>query len=223
MSLCYDFQKWTMITFGLVATSLVVGLFILMGKDVYGQTNSTNAQSPVNFLKATNNKTMNFSILFPSNWQLSENFEDSETLGNRVSFEIPDRNLSRFIINTKKVEPYLDTDTMTLKNTSLQQLVQQELNIIQEANKTQELNKAPFVPAIEDFKIIRQNAVTIGGNPGWKFEFKYSWHGDPYYSFVIHTIANGKIYTLTYEDDSLKVPETLPLINKMVESFQFIK
>jgi hypothetical protein len=192
---------------------------------VYGQTNSTNAQSSVNFLKAANNNTMKFSILFPSNWQLSENFEDSEILGNRVSFESPDRNTSIFVIEAKKVEPYLDTDTMTLKNTSLQQHVQQELNKFQELNKTLKLNKAPLASAIEDFdfNLIRQNAVTIGGNSGWKVEFKYSWQDDLHYVSRIYTIANEKIYTLTYSDDSLKVPETLPLINKMVESFKVIK
>ena len=198
----------------------IISAVIILGINQIG-----NAESSVNFLKATNNNTMKFSILFPSNWQLSENFEDSEILGNRVSFKPPDSNTSTFIINAKKVERYLDTDTMTLKNTSLQQHVQQELNKFQELNKTRELNKAPLASAIGDFdfNIIRQNAVTIGGNTGWKIELKYSWHDNPYYGFRIHTIANGKMYTLEYQDDALKVPERLPLINKMVESFQFIR
>jgi hypothetical protein len=29
MSICYDFQKWTMVTFGLIATSLTVGLVLM--------------------------------------------------------------------------------------------------------------------------------------------------------------------------------------------------
>jgi len=43
---------------------------------------------------------------------------------------------------------------------------------------------------------------------------------DSFYLFEICTIANGEIYILTYQDYPLKVPETLPLANKMVESFQ---
>jgi len=39
----------------------------------------------------------------------------------------------------------------------------------------------------------------------------------------IFTIADGKFYILTYVEDPLKVPETLPLVNKMVESFQILK
>jgi PsbP len=209
MSLCFDFQKWTIISLSSLTIGLIIGLIIW----TFAFADNVTAQT-VEFKILTNN-IMNFSILFPSNWQLSENFEDSETLGNRVSFEIPDRNLSRFIINTKKVEPYLDTDTMTLKNTSLQQYVQQLLN----KSKT----PPPAIFGIRDFTIIRQNAVTVGGYSGWKIEYKLSMHDESFYGFNIHTIANGKIYTLTYEDDPLKVPERLPIIKKMVESFKVIK
>jgi hypothetical protein len=31
MSLCYEFEKWTMVTFALVSASLGTGLIILMG------------------------------------------------------------------------------------------------------------------------------------------------------------------------------------------------
>jgi hypothetical protein len=40
------------------------------------------------------------------------------------------------------------------------------------------------------------------------------------YNFEIWNIANGKFYRLSYLEDPLKVPETLPLVNKMVDSFQ---
>jgi hypothetical protein len=70
-----------------------------------------------------------------------------------------------------------------------------------------------------NFDLIRQNKVTVGGNSGWKMEFAGE---DSIYLFEICTIANGKIYILTYQDYSLRVPETLPLANNMVESFQII-
>ena len=41
MSLCYDFEKWTMITFGLIATSLTVGLVLISMQVVNGQNNET--------------------------------------------------------------------------------------------------------------------------------------------------------------------------------------
>jgi hypothetical protein len=220
MSLCYDFEKWTIISLTGVTISLTIGLIMLS----FAFADYLTAQT-AEFKTLTNNK-MKFSILFPSNWQFGENLNESDTLGQRVWFESPDRSLPIFIISTKKVEPYLDTDTMTLKNTSLQQHVQQELQLIQ-----QELNKSSsaaneeslLAMALKSFKIIRQNAVTVGGNSGWKLESTFSWQGDPFYAFRIYTIANGKVYTLEYEDDSLKVPERLPIIKKMVESFKVIK
>jgi hypothetical protein len=68
-----------------------------------------------------------------------------------------------------------------------------------------------------NFDLIKQNKVTVGGNDGWKMEFAAQ---DSFYLFEICTIAKGKIYILTYQDYSSKVPETLPLADKMVESFQ---
>ena len=158
--------------------------------------NSSHAQSSDKFLTWTDDE---FTIQHPSNWQVKENAEPPD---GRVSFELSDRSLPIFQVSTEKVEPHLDTDT-TLKNISLQQLVQHELD--------------EMTSEFRNFDLIRQNKVTVGGNDGWKMEFSGE---DSFYLFEICTIANGKIYILTYEDNALKVPETLPLANKMVESFQ---
>lgn len=42
------------------------------------------------------------------------------------------------------------------------------------------------------------------------------------YNFEIFTVANGRLYTLDYSEKLLKVPKTLPLANKTVESFKII-
>ena len=146
---------------------------------------------------------MNFTIQHPSSWKVKENTESPD---GRVSFELSDRTLPIFAVNIEKVEPHLDSDTKTLKNISLQQLVQHELD---------EITSSEF----RNFNLIRQNQVTVGGNPGWKMEFAGE---DSFYLFEICTIAKGKIYILTYQDYPSRVPETLPLVNKMVESFQII-
>jgi hypothetical protein len=150
--------------------------------------------------KPYTNKVMNFSIQHPSNWQVKEN---TEFPPERVWFELSGRSLPIFAVDTEIVEAHLDSDTMTLRNISLQQLVQHELD--------------EMSSEFRNFDLIRQNKVTIGGNSGWKMEFAGQ---DSFYLFEICTIAKGKIYILTYQDYTLKVPETLPLANKMVESFQ---
>ena len=174
--------------------------------------NSSHAQSLDNFVTYTNND-MNFTIQHPSNWHVKESTESplkesTESPHGRVWFELSDRSLPIFVfaVDTEKVEPHFDSDTKTLKNTSLQQLVQHELDEMSSDSSE-----------FRNFDLIRQNKVTVGGNSGWKMEFAGK---DSFYLFEICTIANGEIYILTYQDYPLKVPETLPVANKMVESLQ---
>jgi len=188
--------------------------------------NSSHAQSVNNFVTYTNND-MNFTIQHPSNWQVKESTESphkestesphkestesphkesTESPHGRVLFELSGRSLPIFAVDTEKVEPHFDSNTKTLKNTSLQQLVQHELDEMSSDSSE-----------FRNFDLIRQNKVTVGGNSGWKMEFAGK---DSFYLFEICIIANGEIYILTYQDYPLKVPETLPLANKMVESFQ---
>jgi len=112
--------------------------------------NSSHAQSLDNFVTYTNND-MNFTIQHPSNWHVKESTESplkestesplkestesplkesTESPHGRVWFELSGRSLPIFVVDTEKVEPHFDTDTLTLKNTSLQQLVQHELDEI---------------------------------------------------------------------------------------------
>jgi hypothetical protein len=161
--------------------------------------NSSYAQLVDNFKTFTNND-LNFTIQHPSNWRVKESDET-------VLFELTGRSLPIFAVNTEKAETHLDSDTLTLRNISLQELAENELN---------EMTASEF----RNFDLIKQNKVTIGGNDGWKMEFAGE---DSLYLFEICTIAHGKIYVLTYQDYSSKVPETLPLANKMVESFQIKK
>ncbi|RPJ29230.1 MAG: hypothetical protein EHM25_09115 [Nitrosopumilales archaeon] len=168
--------------------------------------NSSHAQSLDNFLNYTNND-MRFTIQYPSKWKVDDNVKG---FPDEVWFRSPDSQIRKFAISVEKFEPYLDTDTMTLKNTSLQQRAQEQLDDYRSAATHFNL----------PFTLIRQNEVTVGGNPGWKIEYIMS---EKEYNLEIFTIANGKFYRLSYAENALKVPETLPLANKMVESFQFQK
>jgi hypothetical protein len=175
--------------FSIISTIIILGI------------NSSYAQSSDEFRKYTND-VMNFTIQYPSSWQVREN---TESAPERVWFELSGRSLPIFAVDTEKVVPHLDSDTMILENMSLEQLVQHELD--------------EMSSEFRNFDLIRQNKVTVGGNIGWKMEFSGE---DSFYLFEICTIANGKIYILTYQDYPLKVPETLPLADKMVESFQIL-
>jgi hypothetical protein len=93
---------------------------------------------------------------------------------------------------------------MTLQNKSLEQYAQGTIDVMPKNYET----------------LIRQNYFPVGGNDGIKIEYTDNKNDRDYYGFKILTIADGKLYTLGYGEKPLKVPETIPLVNKMVESFQ---
>ena len=161
--------------------------------------NSSYAQSLDNF-KTYTNKEMKFSIQYPSNWQV----EEKEEYPNSVTFQIPDRASSFFMVSVGEPETHLDTDTKTLKNNTLEQEVKKGIDTDISILKS---------------KLLKQNKVIVGGNTGIKTELIDHFSG---YKFYITTIANGKIYQLSYIENPTKVAETLPLANKMVESFQVL-
>jgi hypothetical protein len=65
---------------------------------------------------------------------------------------------------------------MTVQNTSLQERVQQELDVIS-SNPS-------------EYTLIRQNEVTVGGNTGWKIEYRTTDEYKDRYVSVIFTFAD---------------------------------
>jgi hypothetical protein len=174
---------------------------------------TVNAQSD-NF-KTYTNKDMKFSIQHPSNWKPEESHhEDHDSVyfqirknpedKTEISDIFPSITSSYFRVEVQKLKPHLDTDTMTLQNMSIEEIAKNFINFMPDNSQT----------------LIRQNYVTVGGNDGLKVEYMDTSSTLERYAFRIFTNVNGNLYTLQYQDKPLKVPETLPLINKMVESFQ---
>lgn len=160
--------------------------------------NSSFAQSLDDF-KTYINDDMAFTIQHPANWLV---VEDEKSAHDKVLFKLSNRTMPIFVVTTQKVESYLDPDTMIQKNTSLQEYVQQRQDLL----SSLDINYNP----------IRQDEVTIGGNVGLKVEFSV---GD-FFTSDIFTIANGKLFELSYHDDPQNVPQNVKLADKMVESFQ---
>jgi hypothetical protein len=73
---------------------------------------------------------------------------------------------------------------MTVKNKTLSQLVQENIDLFSKPN-----------PLGIESKIIRQNQVTVGDKPGWKIELFMGSETEPYYYlFQVLTIDNGISY-----------------------------
>lgn len=199
-----------MITLASIAISLTIGLVTL----AYGQ--------ETNNFKTYTNKDMKFTIQHPSNWKIDaenedsvdftirENKEESDNIKERLDLDISDSLLDSFFeIMIEQPKSDLNTDTMTLQNTSLDERVKKALYVI---------NYRP-----SENTLIRQNQITVSGNKGYMIEYRNTNVYADSYIFEVYTIANGKFYILKYVEDPLKVPETFPLAKKMVESFQVIK
>ena len=174
---------------------------------------TVNAQSD-NF-KTYTNKDMKFSIQHPSNWKPEESHhEDHDSVyfqirknpedKTEISDIFPSITSSYFRVEVQKLKTHLDTDTMTLQNMSIEEIAKNFIDFMPDNSQT----------------LIRQNYVTVGGNDGLKVEYMDTSSTLERYAFRIFTNANGNLYTLQYQDKPLKVAETLPLVNKMVESFQ---
>ena len=182
---------------------MIVGLVSL----VCGQT--------VEFETYTNND-LKFTIQHPSNWKVED--DDTEVFFTIRENEKEDVEINEFFslpaslfdsffrVSVEEPKSDLDTDTMTVQNSSLQERVQQELDIVS------------YNPS--EYSLIRSNEVTVGENTGWKIEYRHTDEHKDSYVFVIFTLADGKFYVLRYVEEPLKVPESLRLANKMVESFK---
>jgi len=181
---------------------------------IVGINQAVNAQSD-NFKNYTN-KDLGFSIQHPSKWKPEQSDLGGEDSMGGVDFEIrknPEDKMhfgdfsitprSYFRVDVHNIEPELDYNTMTLQNKTLEQYAQAWVDVMPKNSQT----------------LIRQSITPVGGNEGIKIEYKDNKHGD-YYGFDILSLAKGKLYTLSYGEKPLKVPETLPLVNKMVDSFQ---
>ena len=116
-------------------------------------------------------------------------------------FKPRDSIMPMFVVRTADLKPYLDIRTMTVRNKTLDLIVQEFTKNTTKPN--------PF--GLET-KIVRQNQIAVGGNPGVKLEMMMSVgpasESDTYaYLFYVLTIANGKVYSLEYDEKPLKVPE----------------
>lgn len=174
----------------------------------------SHGQPSVDFKTYTNND-LKFSIEHPSNWKPEESHhEDHDSVyfqirknpedKTEISDIFPSITSSYFRVQVQKLKPHLDTDTMTLQNMSIEEIAKNFIDFMPDNSQT----------------LIRQDYVTVGGNDGLKVEYMDTSSTLERYAFQIFTNANGNSYTLRYQDKPLKVPATLPLVNKMVESFQ---
>jgi hypothetical protein len=122
-----------------------------------------------------------------------------------------DASLSISIENTSK---YLDTNTLQVKTHPLQDYVNGKINTI---------NSLAFGKDLT-LKYLKDGSTKVAGNPAWTISYTGSFSGVPIsYSTTTYMIKDNKLYTFDFFSEQLKVPETLPVVQKMINSFKLAK
>jgi hypothetical protein len=183
------------------------------------------------------NDNYGFSIEYPSDWRIDEAdltystkdqevlppwesvIDDVQILAPDIVIEgvfndkpLPPADLSIWVFELKQ-EEYLDTNDMTVKTRIVPNFTPRDL--IQGWIE----HKSNFWGS--NFKTIRDNETTFGaGNyPAWKVDATTDIMDDTYFNSMIYSVYNGKIYGLKSSFVDLAVPEYLPILQRMIDSF----
>jgi hypothetical protein len=172
------------------------------------------------------NPYFGISIQHPPNWEVKSSNTDNSPPPPGFAKEIvelssapaPDTNdTSGLKIQTAIAESSLDTETMQLKNATLEDFVEgKKSEIISLAIPSGELAKLDFQK-----QLIRDNKTTVGGLPAWKIESIDSILGrQGTYHINTFVMKDGRLFDLEFTTDSLKAPEMIPINQRMIDSFR---
>ena len=154
------------------------------------------------------NSQYGFKIQYPSNWEITTcTFFNCIALVTFDSSPIEPGKLikgARLFIDIENASQYLDTKNMVLKNKTAYDYVQDELKALDHG-------------AMDSHD--RVNSTTVGGVKAWSIQSLSD--VSQLFDRVTYMVKNGKMYQFHYLAPSLKVPSTLPIAQKMINSFQF--
>ncbi|MGH9952026.1 MAG: hypothetical protein ACRD5J_10395 [Nitrososphaeraceae archaeon] len=150
-------------------------------------------------------------IDFPSNWEVrpaSSTFSFGiEGIPNTITYirSPADQGIHDLVtISVQAPGRFLDTDEMVVKTSNLtpQEYAKIMTNLLPE----------------HGFNLVREKAVTVSGFPAWRIEYTtYNYDTEV---FVVKD--DGTMYKIEFGTPMLKTPESLPVFDKMVESFRFL-
>jgi hypothetical protein len=169
-----------------------------------------------------------FTINYPSNWKIKPTDGSSALLSidrNKiVEFDLnsdrptmsgnpaTDASLAISIENTSK---YLDTNTLQVKTHPLRDYVNGKISTI---------NSLAFGSDSITLKYLKDASTKVAGLPAWIIAYTSAFAGIPsLYETTTYMIDDNKLYTFDYHSAQLKVPETLPVVQKMINSFKLTK
>jgi hypothetical protein len=160
------------------------------------------------------NSQYRFKIQYPSSWVV--NYEPGNI--SLFSFNSPVNKPGQLIqdaelmIEIRNVSQYLDEKKLVLKNKTAYDYIQDFLK-----------TSGPNPQIGMDIRPIRVNSTTITGVEAWTVDYMFTAEDEQTFFRETYMVNNGKLYRFTYLSPPVKVPATLPIAQKMIDSFQFTK
>ena len=88
------------------------------------------------------------------------------------------------------------------------------------ANDTIIFYKNPGPLGDTQFKLLKNAALTVGGQPGRQIQYITQSVG--LFDMETYVIKDGKLYTISFNAPESGIPEILPIAKNITHSFQFI-
>jgi hypothetical protein len=169
-----------------------------------------------------------FRIQYPANWYIAPKntlhsmeflYYGTDTV---IAFVAPigtflDIDKHTFLtIGITPVEKSLDKKDLKVKPKSLDDIVSDKIKFLSSPG-------ASLGSSYISREIPRTNSTTVGGNPAKQIHYITHLSGlADTFNIDTYMIRGDKLYTLIFTTGSFLVPETLPMAQKMIHSFQFI-
>jgi hypothetical protein len=159
--------------------------------------------TPANLL-TYQNSTFGIKLQYPSNWEKQENGTRQDTQTDIVTFLSP-------VINSRANLDVSIDDISGEKGISLTQYANQNI-----ADLNQSLPDAKFIAS-------NTNNVVIAGLPAYRMVYTSADGNTILKTMEIGAMKGDKVYILTYEAAMQEYAKYLPVIQRMIDSFQITK
>ena len=212
-----------------IAFAIIPLLLLLLVSNTVAYAQTTAAVTTAAAMTKTyENSQYGFRILYPSDWYIAPKntlhsmeflYYGTDTV---IAFVAPigtflDIDKHTFLtIGVTPVEKSLDKKDLKVKPKSLDDIVSDKIKFLSSPG-------ASLGSSDISREILRTNSTTIGGNPAKQIHYITHLSGlADTFNIDTYMIRGDKLYTLIFTTGSFLVPETLPMAQKMIHSFQFI-
>jgi PsbP-like protein len=160
------------------------------------------------------NSQYRFEIQYPSGWIANSEPGNISLFSFNSPINKPGQLIqdAELIIEIRNVSQYLDEKKLVLKNKTAYDYIQDFLK-----------TSGPNPQIGMDIRPIRVNSTTVTDVEAWSVDYVFNAEDEQTFFRETYMVSNGKLYRFTYLSSPLKVPATLPVAQKMIDSFQFTK